>query len=162
MNNHFVTTIKDYLDKLAQNDAAFAQKYEEGKKDVEGCCRYIISEVKESGREGFADEEIYGMAIHFFDEGLESPSGAIKCAVVVNHTIELSESEKAELKEKAIREYKEGIVKEEKAKADKARKAAEEKARKAAEKERARKEEAERKRLEYETADLLFALDEDE
>lgn len=162
MNNHFITTIKDYLDKLAQNDAAFAQKYEEGKKDVEGCCNYIISEVKKSGRQGFADEEIYGMAIHFFDEGLESPAGAIKCAVVVNHTVELTEAEKAELKEKAMAEYKEKIIREEQAKADKVRKAEEAKAKKAAEKEKARKEEEERKRKEWETADLLFAFDEED
>ena len=66
------------------------------------------------------------MAIHFFDEGLESPAGSIKCDVVVNHTVELTEEEKAQMKEKA------------------------------------RKEEEERKRKEWETADMLFAFDEED
>lgn len=159
--NTFEKTIKDYLDKVAQSDAVFAQKYDEGK-NIEGCCKYIISEVKKSGRQGFADEEIYGMAIHFYDEGLETPEGAIKCDVVVNHTVELTEEEKTRLKEKAMAEYKKKIIREEQAKADKARKAEEAKAKKAAEKEKARKEEEERKRKEWETADLLFAFDEED
>lgn len=160
--NTFERTIKDYLDKVAQSDAVFAQKYEDGDKNIEGCCKYIISEVKKSGRQGFADEEIYGMAIHFFDEGLETPDGAIKCDVVVNHTVELTEDEKARLKKKAMAEYKEKIIREEQAKADKARKAEEAKAKKAAEKEKARKEAEERKRKEWETTDLLFTFDEEE
>ena len=35
--NAFEKTIKDYLDKVAQSDAVFAQKYDEGK-NIEGCC----------------------------------------------------------------------------------------------------------------------------
>jgi hypothetical protein len=158
--NTFEKTIKAYLDKVAQSDAVFAQKYDEAK--IEGCCSYIISEVRKSGRQGFADEEIYGMAIHFFDEGLESPAGAVKCDVVVNHTIELTEEEKAQMKEKALAEYKEKIIREEQAKADEARMKEEAKAKKAAEKEKARKEEEERKRKEWETADMLFAFDEED
>ena len=159
--NAFEKTIKDYLDKVAQSDAVFAQKYDEGK-NIEGCCKYIISEVKKSGRQGFADEEIYGMAIHFYDEGLETPEGAIKCDVVVNHTVELTEEEKTQMKEKALAEYKEKIIREEQAKADKARKSEEDKAKKKADAEKKRKEEEERKRKEWETADLLFAFDEED
>jgi hypothetical protein len=33
--NAFEKTIKDYLDKVAQSDAVFAQKYDEGK-NIEG------------------------------------------------------------------------------------------------------------------------------
>lgn len=37
MNNHFVTTIKDYLDKLAQNDEAYLAELKEiGKQVNEG------------------------------------------------------------------------------------------------------------------------------
>lgn len=160
--NNFEKAIKDYIEKACKTDAQLAQKYADSGKNIEGCCKYIISEVKKSGRQGFADEEIYGMAIHFFDEGLETPEGAIKCDVVVNHTVELTEDEKARLKERAMAEYKEKIIREEQAKADKARKAEEAKAKKAAEKEKARKEEEERKRKEWETADLLFAFDEED
>lgn len=160
--NTFEKTIKAHIDKVAQEDAVFASKYEAKKKDIEGCCKYIIAEVRKSGRQGFADEEIYGMAMHYFDEGLEAPSGVQTCNVVVNHTVELTEEEKAKMKEKAMAEYKEKIIRAEQEKADKARKAEEAKAKKAAEKEKARKEEEERKRKEWETADMLFAFDEED
>lgn len=158
--NTFEKTIKAYLDKVAESDAAFADKYDSSR--IEECCSYIISEVRKTGRQGFADEEIYGMAMHFFDEGLEAPGGVHKCDVVVNHTIELTENEKARLKEEAMAEYKEKIIRAEQEKAGKARQAEEAKAKKAAEKEKARKEEEERKRKEWDSADLLFGFDEED
>ena len=158
----FEKTIKAHLDQLAESDAEFAKKYDARKRDIEGCCTYIISEVRKSGRQGFADEEIYGMAIHFFDEGLETPSGIQRCQVVVNHTVELSAEEKAKLREEAMEEYRAGVIREEEKKALKAKQAEEAKAKKKAEAEKKRKEEEERKRKEMETADLLFNFDDDE
>lgn len=158
--NTFEKTIKAYLDNVAQNDAAFAAKYDA--EDIEGCCSYIIAEVRKSGRQGFADAEIYGMAVHYFDEGLEAPEGAVKCDVVVNHTVELTEEEKARLREDAIKAYKEKVIRQEEEKELKAKKAAEEKERKRREAEKARKEEEERRRKEWETADMLFGFDDEE
>lgn len=160
--NEFEKTIKAHLDKVAQGDAVFASKYEAKNKDIEGCCAYIVEEVRKSGRQGFADEEIYGMAVHYFDEGLEAPEGAVKCDVVVNHTIELTGEEKERMRKDAIRAYKEEILRQEQAKELKAKKAAEEKERKRREAEKARKEEEERKRKEWETADMLFGFDDEE
>jgi hypothetical protein len=36
------------------------------KNAIENVVTYILNQVKESGCIGFADEEIYGMALHFY------------------------------------------------------------------------------------------------
>lgn len=65
---HFTEAIKAYLDKRAADDAVFAEKYANEKKSVEECCTYILNEVKKSGYNAYMPEEIYGMAVHYYDE----------------------------------------------------------------------------------------------
>lgn len=101
--NEFEKVIKEYLDGQAASDAAFASKYGNPNKSVEECCKYIIQQVKKSKREGFADAEIYGMALHYYDETkleFKDYKGP-QPRVVVNHTIELTEAEQREAREKA-------------------------------------------------------------
>lgn len=57
----FKQTIKAYLDERAKTDELFAASYAKENKSLDGCIEYILSEVKKSGCNGFADEEIYGM-----------------------------------------------------------------------------------------------------
>ena len=103
--NPFEETIKTYLEGRAQSDPQFAEKYANPKKSVEECCKYIIGWVKASKREGFSDAEIYGEAVHYYDEDDIKITEVQGAKVVVNHTIELSETEKREAHEKARREY---------------------------------------------------------
>ena len=58
----FKKVIKAYLDKRAAEDELFAKDYAKPGKNIDDCCDFIISEVKKSGRNGFDDDEIYGMA----------------------------------------------------------------------------------------------------
>ena len=58
--------------------------------------------MKESGCNGFADDEIYSLAMHYYDEDDIDIGKPLKCNVVVNHTIVLTEEEKAEAKRKAM------------------------------------------------------------
>ena len=103
--DRFKEVIKAYLDKRAAEDALFAANYVNPKKSIDECAEYIISEVKKSGRHGFADDEIYGMAVHYYDEEhLEFKKCA--CGVVVNHAVELTDEEKARARKEAIEEYK--------------------------------------------------------
>lgn len=81
--NEFEKAIKTYLDNRAASDQLFAVKYESAKKSIEECCRYIVGEVKKSGREGFAHDEIYGMAVHYYDEENITVSGKNNCKVVI-------------------------------------------------------------------------------
>lgn len=126
VTDYFGQCIGKWLEDEKRKDAAFAKKVEESKKEVEGCCNYIISQVQASKQCGFADEEIYGMARHYFDEDdVKNPGKQASCRVVVSGHIDLSESEKAEAMRRATEQYKADLRKadeERKAKAEQAEK----------------------------------------
>lgn len=83
--NGFEQAIKAYLDERASIDALFAQTYAKKEKSIEECCRYIIQEVKKTNRQGFADEEIFSMAIHYYDEdNIKVDKTTPQCNVVTN------------------------------------------------------------------------------
>jgi hypothetical protein len=103
--NEFEECIKEYMDNRAQQDAQFAEIYKNADKSIEKCCQYIIQEVRQSGRQGFADMEIYSMAMHYYDEENIKVGTPIKCKVVVNKEIKLSDAEKSTARENAIRQY---------------------------------------------------------
>ena len=105
----FEDTIKAYLDKRASDDDLFAESYAKEGKSIEECCNYILNEVQRSGCCGFADEEIYGMAVHYYDEDDLGEIKPIQGQVVVNHKVELT----AEEIEEARKEAKERVVNEE-------------------------------------------------
>ena len=98
----FNDTIKAYLEERAENDAMFAIRFANPSKSVEDCVTYILNEVKKSGCCGFTDAEIYGMAVHYWDEDEIEVGKPINCKVVVNHTVELTEEEKAQARQEAI------------------------------------------------------------
>ncbi len=112
----FKNTIDQHLKSVAKKDKEFAKKLDNKKKSIDDCVTYIINQVKESGRNGFTDEEIYGMAIHYYDEeNIKVGDKITSGSVVVNHQIELSASEieeaKKEAKKKVIAEEKERLRK---------------------------------------------------
>lgn len=124
----FKKVIKGYLDSKAANDDLFAVRYKNDGKSVDECCDYIIEQVKKSGCNGFADDEIFGMAIHYYDEDDVKPQGKTPtCTVVVN----LSDHTKEELEKQAQEEYQDRCIAklaaEEKAKKDLAKRKALEK-----------------------------------
>ena len=91
----FQDTIAQYLMARAENDPLVAVRLANPSKTMEQCCAYIIGEVKKSGCCGFTDDEIFGWAMHFWDEPeIEVSNIATNCQVVVNHTVELTEEEK--------------------------------------------------------------------
>lgn len=53
----------------------------------------------------FPDGEIYGQAIHYYDENEIEVGKPIQCQVVVNHVVELTEEEKQEARRKAVAQY---------------------------------------------------------
>lgn len=99
----FQDTIAQYLMKRAEKDPLVAVKLANPSKTMEECCAYIIGEVKNSGCCGFTDDEIYGWAMHFWDEPeIEVSNTATNCQVVVNHIVELTEEEKEQARQDAI------------------------------------------------------------
>jgi peptidyl-tRNA hydrolase len=58
--------------------------------------------VQKSGCNGFADDEIFGMAVHYYDEDNIEIGKPMNAHVVVNHVVELTEEEKEEAHQKTI------------------------------------------------------------
>lgn len=68
-NESFKQAIKAYLDKRAEEDSLFAPKYANEKKSIDECCSYIMGEAWKRGNAvAISDEEVYGMAVHYYDE----------------------------------------------------------------------------------------------
>lgn len=103
----FKAAIKAYLDKQAANDPLFEPHYRKPDKSIEKCVEYILGEVYHSGCNGFTDDAIYGMAVHFYTEDNVEIRQSGACRAVVNHAVELTEEEKAEARKQAVRQYQE-------------------------------------------------------
>lgn len=102
---NFKEAIKAYCDARALNDEAFAEKMRKPEKSIDKCCGYILQQVRKSGCVGFTDEEVYGMAVHYFDEeSINVPDMRWdNCRVVVNHVVEITDKDRAEAREKALK-----------------------------------------------------------
>lgn len=104
-SDNFKKTIQAYLEKRAKSDELFAASYAKENKNVDECCNFILGEVQKSGCNGFTDDEIYSMAVHYYDEDNIKDVKPVNARVVVNHVVELTEEDKKAAKESAIREY---------------------------------------------------------
>lgn len=102
---HFKQTIKAYLNERAKNDELFAVSYAKENKNMDDCVTFILNQVKRSKCMGLTDEEVYSLAVHFFDEDGIEIGNSIACNVIVNHTVELTEEEKAQARQDALKEY---------------------------------------------------------
>ena len=88
--NTFENIIKDYIEGVCKTDEVLAGKYEKSGKDIEGCCKYIKSEAKKKAKNGCAvieDAEVFGWAIHYFDEEMTAPKEEVACKVESRMTI---------------------------------------------------------------------------
>ncbi len=101
----FKKTIREYLEQIAKEDQLFAASYAKENKNIDECCNYILQEVQKSGCNGFSDDEIFGMAVHYYDEDYIKNVKPVNAKVVVNHVVELTEEEKRSAKEAALKEY---------------------------------------------------------
>ncbi len=101
-SNHFKNTIKAYLDQRSENDVLFSLRYSKPEKNIDDCVTYILNTVQKSGCNGFADEEIYSMAVHYYDEDNIDIGNPVSCQVVVNHVVKLTEEEKQQAHKEAL------------------------------------------------------------
>lgn len=83
----FKEAIKTFLEELANTDALFAKTFSKPYKNINDCATYILNEVKKSGRMGFADDEIFNMAIHYYDEETVEIGKPINAKIIVNRSI---------------------------------------------------------------------------
>lgn len=93
-NKPFAEAIKSYLDRRAAEDPQFAESYANPKKNIGECCDFIVSEVRKQNRTAMTDDEVYGLAVHYYDEadpGKIDKGAASRAKVVVP---ELKEKER--------------------------------------------------------------------
>ena len=67
----FKEIIKRHLDKMAQQDFAFAERYKDEKKSLDKCIQYITSQAKKQAKGNCAaieDAVVYGWAVHYYQE----------------------------------------------------------------------------------------------
>lgn len=104
---HFKRTIQAFLEQRAAEDELFAVSYRNPAKNIDDCITFILNYVHKSGCNGFSDDEIFGQVLHFYDQADIEVGKPIDCKVVVNHTVELTEEEKAEARREAIKRAEE-------------------------------------------------------
>jgi hypothetical protein len=143
--------VQEYLEKRAAEDPQFAEKFNNPKKSLKECCKYIYGEAKKraggSSCVYIPQEEVFGWAVHYYDEDDIKVSGsgytgsATVAAAPAVKPVELTAEQKAKAEKAALEKYEA----EQRAKIEareKARRKAE------AEKKKAAREEAERRRRE--------------
>jgi hypothetical protein len=83
----FKEAIKSHLQELASTDELFAKTMSKPNKNIDDCATYILNTVKKSGRQGFADDEIYSMAIHYYDEDTIVVGEKLSARVIINQPL---------------------------------------------------------------------------
>ncbi len=99
----FKKTIQNYLEKRVKTDELFAKAYAKPDKNMDECVAYILNEIKNSQVNGLTDEEVYGLAVHYYNEDNIETGKAPVCRIIANHYVELTEKEKEYMRQKALR-----------------------------------------------------------
>lgn len=137
--------VQEYLEKRAAEDPQFAEKFNNPKKSLKECCKYIYGEAKKRAGGSsciyIAPEEVFGMAVHYYDEEdiKVTSAGYTGRATVAPKPVELTAEQKAKAEQAALEKYEA----EQRAKIEAREK---EKAKAEAAKRKAAREEAERRK----------------
>jgi hypothetical protein len=106
----FMTKVKAHLEEVAKKDKQFAESLKKENKSWTKCEKYILQEVQKQAKGsravGCDDDDIYNLAIHYFDEDDITVGGA-KPNVKVTHTEEkLDDFKKRTEKKRASKKSK--------------------------------------------------------
>ena len=129
----FKKALKQYLDDRAQSDALFAQSYAKEGKTIDECASFIIGEMNKKAQQGCyvaSDEEVFGLAVHYFDEDNLKDIKPQSAQIVSNYV--LTDADKIELEQQAKENARAAYLKEAEQKEKKAREQRIEKAKKKA------------------------------
>ena len=109
----FQTAIKQYLDNRAATDELFADKYNNPQKSIQECCQYITGEAyarAEGGTAVIPDEEVYGMAVHYYDEDNITIRKAPRASSTRSQEPKLTKKQQEDLRLQAEKEYKAKVM----------------------------------------------------
>lgn len=110
-NKSFQEVIKSYLDERAKTDELFAESYAKKNKSIKECCAYIMGEARKRGSAvAISDTEVFGMAVHYYDEDdikvSKAPASA-KVSAPSDADFEISEEDKNKAREAALKRLEE-------------------------------------------------------
>lgn len=103
----FKEIIQKYLEDFASKDEAFAAKFANEKKSIDGCIKYIENKVIEKRKNNekclaFEGSEIYGIALHYYDEeDVEVKQTDVKVEVACSPSPETTAKKRSSRKKKA-------------------------------------------------------------
>lgn len=117
-NNQAMNAIKAYLERRSAEDPQFAESYAKPGKSTDECYRYILGEARKRGSAVcMTDDEVYGLAVHYYDEDNIHVSGSVTAARVSHSAapaaVELTDEEKEAVRESARKAYEQQCLKEE-------------------------------------------------
>lgn len=132
--NSVKNAIKAYLDERAKNDELFAASYAKPNKNIDECFKYVVGEARKRGNAVYvSDEEVFGWAVHYYDEDDIKINALPKGErVSTKASVDLTDEEKEKAREQALQEYKQQCI-------DKLKAADELRAKRAAERKKAQK-----------------------
>ena len=118
-NYSFEVSVQEYLEKRAAEDELFAKKYNDPNsgKTLADCYDYIFEQAKKyavRNRAAIRDEEVFGWAVHYYDENIKPVKKTGKDTTVeVQHseptttvtTFELTEEQKQAIQQKAEADF---------------------------------------------------------
>ena len=111
-NTSFEIAIKKYLDKNA--DDRLVEKINTGKKTFAGCTSFIMDWARKRATANvaiIADDEVYGQALHFFEEdSIKEPTKEKKAKQEAKVEVPKAESEQKPLAKPAPRPLPKGAV----------------------------------------------------
>lgn len=101
----FKETIQKYLQERVVEDPLFAPKFANPNKSIDECCRYIMGEARKRGTSVVMnDAEVFGMAVHYYDEeNIKIEKVSACCSVSSSRKVKLTEEEKKIAREAAIK-----------------------------------------------------------
>jgi hypothetical protein len=105
----FEAAVKTFLDNLAKEDEMFSKNYAKPNKSISECCKYIFQQVEKNRKNNercvaCTDEEVYGLAIHYYDEDdikVDGPKNTVEKVQCAQEPKSSSEKPKAKSKAKA-------------------------------------------------------------
>lgn len=99
--------IKEYLDDFAEKNEGFFFDYQNPDKNIDECCDFICTQVKKSGAIGLDNDDVFGLAIHYYQEadpGEITKGLSNSTQVIIDNRVELTEEEITQAKQKALDE----------------------------------------------------------
>ena len=86
-SEQFKSVMEKYLNETARSDTVFAQNFTKASKNIESCINYIFAEVKKTGLCAFDDQEIFNMALKYYNDDSIGTPAPVNCKVMVNQPV---------------------------------------------------------------------------